>query len=554
MLPKISPVIRSIAVIVVLSWCSLWVTGQKPEQKDSLKLSYTTVKIPMDDGILLGTDIYLPGKHGTYPVVLVRTPYNKRADQWMGKAFNLFGIAVVIQDVRGRYTSEGDFYPFIHERSDGLRTLRWIRGQAWSDGTIAGWGASYVGYTQWAVSDSLDYLTLLLTGANLYDFTYPDGLFSLQSAFVWGFQNAASVSKSLPPEKLIAASKILPLSAADDSTVQDMPFITDWINHETYDDYWKQMDFRGITKAPLISMAGWYDIFLKAQINDFEALTDNGNQASRLIIGPWCHGEQAEKNEYGGIKKTGSPKAIFRYVRKELKGKKNKLKSPFEDTKYNLFIMERNEYVGSDVWPPRETDITPYYIGSGRYLGTDPFPENGRLHYEYAPEDPYPSHGGTILGDGAGSAKQNSNVDRKDQLVFELEEQLEPLILLGPISAKLWLSSTAPNTDFIVGLEDVFPDGKIINIQEGGAHVKLDPGTPEKADISVWATGYQVNPGHRLRVIITSSWFPRFNRNLNNGEPAAEATNPVHASQEVSFGPDTPSCINLPIYKLSEKE
>ena len=171
-----------------------------------------------------------------------------------------------------------------------------------------------------------------------------------------------------------------------------------------------------------------------------------------------------------------------------------------------------------------------------------------------SPEDPYPSHGGTILGDGAGSAKQNSNVDRKDQLVFELEEQLEPLILLGPISAKLWLSSTAPNTDFIVGLEDVFPDGKIINIQEGGAHVKLDPGTPEKADISVWATGYQVNPGHRLRVIITSSWFPRFNRNLNNGEPAAEATNPVHASQEVSFGPDTPSCINLPIYKLSEKE
>ncbi len=279
----------------------------------------------------------------------------------------------------------------------------------------------------------------------------------------------------------------------------------------------------------------------------------HGNPANRLIIGPWCHGEQAEKNEYGGLKKTGNPKAVFHYVRRELKGRKNKLKSPFEDTKYNLFIMERNEYVGSDVWPPRDTEISPYYIGPGGYLGTDPFPEKGILHYEYIPEEPYPSHGGTILGSGVGPARQNDNVGRKDQLVFELDEQQEPLILLGPISAELWVSSDVSTTDFIVGLEDVFPDGKIINIQEGGAHVKFDTQMPQKADISVWATGYQVNPGHRLRVIITSSWFPRFNRNLNNGEPVAGSTDPLRASQEVCFGPGTASRINLPVFHFSGK-
>ncbi len=551
---KISPLIRSCAIIVILAFCFLSVQAQKAGKNDGRKLPYTTVDIPMDDGIFLGTDIYLPGKHGTYPVVLVRTPYNKRGEQWMGKAFNLFGIAVVIQDVRGRYTSGGDFYPFMHERNDGLCTLRWIREQPWSDGTIAGWGASYVGYTQWALSDSLDYMTLLLTGANLYDFTYPGGLFSLQSAFIWGLQNAASDSKTIPPEKLNAAASILPLSVADDSTIRDIPFLTDWITHETYDDYWQKMDFRGKSQASLISMAGWYDIFLKAQLEDFEALTKNGNQANRLIIGPWCHGDQAEKNEYGGIKKTGNPRAVFKYVRKELKGKKNKLGSPFENTKYNLFVMERNEYVGSDVWPPQGTEIIPYFIGPGGYLGTVPFPEQGRLQYDYLPEDPYPSHGGTILGSGVGPAKQNANTGRNDQLIFELDEQQEPLILLGPISADLWVSSDVTYTDFIVGLEDVFPDGKIINIQEGGAHVKFDAEIPQKAGISVWATGYQVNPGHRLRVIITSSWFPRFNRNLNNGEPVAGSTNPVHASQEISFGPGTPSCINLPVFRFSGKK
>ncbi|MFO7671523.1 MAG: CocE/NonD family hydrolase, partial [Bacteroidales bacterium] len=159
---------------------------------------YQELNIPMTDGVLLSTDVYLPKTRKRCPTVLVRTPYGKYAEKWMGKAFGFFNIAVVVQDCRGRYKSGGEFYPFINERVDGLETLKWIREQPWSDGTVAGWGSSYVGYTQWAVSDSLNFLTLVVTGANIYDFTYPDGLFSLQSAFTWGFQNDSAVSKSIP--------------------------------------------------------------------------------------------------------------------------------------------------------------------------------------------------------------------------------------------------------------------------------------------------------------------------------------------------------------------
>jgi len=132
------------------------------------------VNIPMKDGILLNTSLFVPKGKGPFPAVLVRTPYSTYSEEWLGQAFNLFRIAVVLQDVRGKYRSGGEYYPFMNERADGLQTLKWIREQPWSDGKVAGWGASYVGYTQWAISDSLDFLTLLVTGARLYDFMYPD--------------------------------------------------------------------------------------------------------------------------------------------------------------------------------------------------------------------------------------------------------------------------------------------------------------------------------------------------------------------------------------------
>ena len=474
-------------------------TESRPRQQE--------VGIVMSDGIRLQTDVYLPRTGKPCPVILVRTPYSKSAESWMGKAFNLFNVAVVVQDVRGKYKSEGKYYPFINERSDGMETLRWIRQQPWSNGTVGGWGASYLGYTQWAVSDSLDFLVTLLTGAHIYDFIYPDGVFSLQSACNWGFVNASADQNKLSPEKIAAGMRILPLAAADDSTVNEIPFLTDWLTHEGADSYWKQMSYRGVTKAPVLSVAGWYDIFLKTQILDFQSLLNSGNPDNRMVIGPWCHGSQGMANDYGGPKKTSDPKNLFAYTLKTLTGKKKKLGSPLQDARYNLFIMERNEYVGSETWPPAGSKTTPFYLGPEMGLSPEMAVANETMSYQYNPADPYPSHGGTALGDLVGPALQNDNIGRKDQLTFETGVLKQPMILLGEISATLWLSSSVRSTQFVVCVEDVFPDGKIVNIQEGAANVQLSGSSPEPREIQVWATGYQLGTGHKLRVVITSSWF-----------------------------------------------
>ena len=517
--------------------------------KKNEKSKAPEVKIKMADGVELATDLYIPKGKKKFPTVLIRTPYNKQAEAQTAKGFRLFNIAVVVQDVRGKNASGGEFYPFANERSDGLETLRWIRKQPWSDGTVCGWGGSYLGITQWAISDSLNFMFPLLTGSNLYDFIYPDSLFSMHSAFVWGVMNASVSNNNIPREKLVGMKTTLPLSAADDSAIKDVRFLDDWLEHEKYDEYWRGMDFRYLKHAPMVSIAGWYDIFLKAQLADFIETDKRGINNNKMIIGPWCHGGQGEKNDYGGTKKSGNPAKIFLYAKNTLKGKKAHLPKPLKDSKYNLFIMERNEYAGSETWPPEDTRITPFYIGSNGYLDIAPVKEAGSLQYTYDPSDPFPSIGGTILGDSVGPARQNRNSSRKDQLVFEKNIDTNPLTLLGPISATLWVSSDAPCTDFIVGIQDVFPDGKIINIQEGGSRINsIIPGKPFKTEISVWATGYQINTGHKLRVFIASSWHPRYNRNLNNCQPIASATNPVKAVQSVYYGDTMASSINLPIF------
>ncbi|MCU0408371.1 MAG: CocE/NonD family hydrolase, partial [Bacteroidales bacterium] len=349
---------------------------------------------------------------------------------------------------------------------------------------------------------------------------------------------------------------VLPLSHADDSTSADVNFYNDWLLHEKYDEYWKYIDHGGLSKAPVLTMAGWYDIFLKRQISDFLRLEKAGITGSRLVIGPWAHGSLGEANEYGGLEKSGDPKLIFKYVIRHLRDRKDRLSEPLHDTKINLFIMERNEYVASDTWPPQETRMTPFYLNGSGSLSAEAPAENSQMQFNYDPSDPYPSHGGTALGNGVGPARQNSNSGRKDQLVFTKPVEKGPLVLLGPVNASLWLSSTAACTDFYVLLQDEFPDGKIINIQEGGAKVKAQGAKPHKTEISVWATGYQLNPGHTLRVVITSSWFPRFNRNLNNCEPITSATAITASTQTVWYGSETPSSIILPVYdisRLSEK-
>jgi len=539
-------------IVILLLFASWQVMAQEHNEKYILKKEF----IETENGINLASDIYLPDENGKYPVILVRTPYlkdnfKKNAAKFAGK-----GFAVVVQDCRGKFNSEGEFYAFRNERTDGLKTVAWIREQPWSNGKIAGYGSSYNTYTQWAVSDQLDAVIAEMGSAGLYDLVYPQGLFSLATACNWGLIADTKTVIPLAPEKI--AEKIqksyrhLPLSLADDSTFNDNLFFNDWLLHEQNDGYWESLNQRKNASATVLSIAGWYDMFLAAQLNDFIEIDRRScNPENTMIIGPWCHGPQAFKNEYGGGDKTGRRQALMeRFLEKTMMGKDTDVPgAPFTDHKYNFFIMERNAYFGSDCWPPKEVSRQVCYLVNDRILPEKPR-ESGQRRFVYDPADPFPNIGGTFIGMDTGPGVQNKNVSRTDQWVFESEVLREPLAILGAVSASLYVSSTAVHTDFMILVQDVFPNDTIINIQEGGKHVRPDAGKIRLIDLESWPTGYQLNPGHRLRIVITSGWFPRYNRNLNTGEPIAQARESKTATQTFYFGPAHPSKISLPVLNI----
>lgn len=527
---------------------SLFVFGSISAQ-DNENFSLLADSVETSGGLKLATDIYLPDRNGVYPTLLVRTPYKKENVKNIALHFIKQGYAVVVQDCRGKYGSEGEFYAFKDERVDGLKTIEWIKKQNWYNEKIAGYGGSYVGFTQWAVSDQLDAVCAEMTGADVYDLIYPQGLFSLATAFNWGLAIDAQTANPISLENILKSYWHLPLSAADDSTYKDNRFVNDWLMHEKRDKYWQSVNHRGIAKGPVFSIAGWYDIFLLTQLNDFIALDKkNAHPDNKMIVTPWCHGPQSLKNEYGGVGKTGNTGSLLeQFLARTLLGKGEiKLEAPFTNHKYNFFIMERNEYVGSETWPPKEVKKVDYFLGKN--LITQKVPDKSvQLNFVYNPEEPYPSLGGTFIGMDVGPAVQNKNKNRADQWVFESNELDAPLTLLGSVSASLYVSSSARNTDFIIMVQDVFPNDTIINIQEGGTQADLEPNEIVKIKLDSWPTGYQLNPGHKLRVVITSSWFPRYNRNLNNDGAIYSTKESKKAVQTIYLGPRHPSKITLPV-------
>ncbi|MEN8255792.1 MAG: CocE/NonD family hydrolase, partial [Verrucomicrobiota bacterium] len=413
---------------------------------------------------------------------------------------------------------------------------------------IGGALGSYNSYTQLAIADELDVVLDVVSCANMYELIYPDGLYSLETVHNWAFNMDGG---GLVPEAIRQSYRTLPLETASTKAYgKKNLFVDDWLKHEKYDAYWKKQDHKNISKATTFSFAGWYDIFLMGQIADFEALSPDVKAKSRLVIGPWAHGQHEIENDFGGVAAVGEFEQLsLKLLAASLKGEDpaKLFTAPLKDAQYNFFIMEKNEYFPSDTWPPKETKTTAYYLTPEGFLSPNLPLAPSAKEYVYDPADPYPSKGGTTLSTPAGQADQSANTNRADQLVFNLPIGEGPLTLLGPINARLFVETDAPCTDFFVLLQDVFPDGTVVNIQEGGAEYVPREEKIGQLDFSVWATGYQFNPGHTLRVVVTSSWFPRFNRNLNSGELRHSAQQIRIARQRLHVGGRYPSAITLPV-------
>ena len=515
---------------------------------DQTLFDKSEIFIPGPDTIRLATDLYLPKANGPFACILIRTPYNKNGFQGDAKDFIQQGYAVVVQDTRGTGKSNSRFYAFSYEREDGLITLDWIRKQPWSNGRVGGWGGSYVGYTQMVIADKLDAITALVTTADMYDALYPSGIFSLATCMNWGL---IMNNPKIKPEKLIAGYRQLPLSTVDDSTGAANAYFDDWLNHPQKDAYWQAQAFRKSLNTPVFSIAGWYDMFLDPQIKDFVALGQKRHPASRLIIGPFAHGKITIPTDFDEAAKLG------RYVDLARSFLIQTVKHPvglrvYADSLMNkpfaFFIVHANRWVLSDHWPPEQAKPAIYYLHPNHRLAQQKPTANDQVEYTYNPQDPYPSMGGSFLGLGVGPAWQNVNSKRTDQAVFETDSLNAALTLLGPMQAKLWVSSDAACTDFYACLQDVGRDGKIVNIQEGGAMWNGQENQDAKQlTINIWPAGYQLASGHKLRLVICSALFPRYNRNLNSCEPPFQAKTIKKAQQKILIGPDHPSQVQLSV-------
>jgi predicted acyl esterase len=515
-----------------------------------------TYSVAMRDGTRLATDVYLPAGPGPFPVVLLRTPYDKNIGGGIGADGVRRGYAVVIQDTRGRNASEGQNLPFEGDgwwenRQDGYDTLEWIAAQPWCNGKIGTMGGSALGITQLLAAGTgtprISAQVIHVAAPNMYlHAIYPGGVFRKAMTEDW-----LRVTRHSPD-----ALKL-------------------WTSHPAYDSYWRERDLeRRYEKvnAPAVHVGGWYDIFAQGTIDAFLGYQTKGGPKARgrqkLIMGPWTHGIFQEKAGQltfpNGKQPPNQVEDAWRWFDAHLKGENNGILQAPAVTYYVMGDTSDPQAPGNvwrtaDRWPPLPTKATPYYLQQGRTLSPKRpgAKAKGAITYAYDPKNPVPSVGGPQLTLPAGPMDQRSIEARPDVLVFTGEPLTEPLEVTGRVRAVLYASSSAPDTDFIVKLCDVYPDGRSFNICEGQLRARfresfsqekpLKPGQVYRFEIDLWSTSVIFNKGHRLRVLVTSSSAPGSDPNPNTGEPFRASDRTQTARNTIYCDGRHPSHILLPI-------
>lgn len=431
------------------------------------------------------------------------------------------------------------------------------------------WGGSYFGYTQWVLADrinpGLSAFILQICSTDFHQMFYPGGAFSLESALYWAVTSYGKKDIPASPEDLQKGYQGFPLIEADNRAVRDIPFFNDWAIHSEKNEHWQKIDGQKRTRtlqAPALLMAGWYDAFLPTQIEDFLSIQRDAKpevaNATRLIIGPWAHARTVtfpDKTIPRNYRLESLAPSIPWFDEHLTRDKKtNKLVSPVR-----IYVMGKNIWRDEQEWPLKRTIYTSYFLhsaGKANSLYTDgvlnltpPSSQESTDTYVYNPLNPVPTAGGTMLGPRAGIELQNNIENREDVLVYTTDLLKEDVEVTGPIDLFLHVSTTAANTDFTAKLVDVYPDGSAYNISEGILRRKYNQNSqqPTEIKIQLWPTSQVFFKGHRIRLEVSSSNYPRFDRNPNTGTKIATELNPVSATQVIYHGKNTPSRLILPI-------
>ncbi|MCE5271235.1 CocE/NonD family hydrolase [bacterium] len=570
--------VRGLFLVLLLLWLAVPVSRLAA---DTSPAAYRVreeldVKVEMRDGVRLSANIYRPDTAGAFPALLLRTPYgNGGAGNGEGHFFASRGYAVVLMDVRGRGESEGLFDAVRNERDDGVDSQKWLAAQSWCNGRFGTFGGSYVGFTQWmpapqADQDRLVAMFPVVTASDMHDEVYYGGAFRMSLWSAWSFEMTLpyGLNAKRTDEQLMKIYESLPLADQDRLAGWKVPFLRDWLSHPEHDRYWEPTtvgDGHSKIRAAAFNVGGWFDILLHGTLNNFSAMTASGidpavRAGQRLLIGPWVHSFTRD----GRTGELDFGKGAVLDVRQiELQWFDNRIKGL--DTGLDtlgpvrLFVMGRNEWRNEKEWPLARTQYRDFYLDGGGKANTRngdgvlsekvPARDNPD-RFVYDPRDP-------VLSAMEGPYDEAAKELRGDILVYTTAALDADLEVTGPVRAVLWAESSAPSTDFTVKLLDVHPDGRAMSLcdgivratyrEPGKAPTPIQPGKIYEYSIDLWATSNVFLKGHRIRVEVSSSNFPRFDRNLNTGEDFATGTRIEKASQGVHHGKLYPSRIVLPV-------
>ena len=553
------------------------------------------VKVPMRDGTVLRADVYRPKADGRFPILLQRTPYNKSGEASFGYRGAGEGYVVIIQDVRGRYTSEGEWYTFRHEPEDGYDTVEWAAALPYSNGKVGMFGGSYVGATQMLAAIThpphLAGICPVVTASNYHsNWTYQGGAFEQ-----WFNESWTSGLAQDTLNRLIAANTNglggawkLPLTSYPlfntngeslklDSPGVLAPYFLDWLAHPNYDEYWKKLSIEehfADINVPALTVAAWYDIFQGGSIRNYEGLkahagTEMARKGQHLLViigGHAGSGPKIGDVDFGSDAKVDADDLTLDWYNYLFKGANNR----FAAKPVTIFVMGANRWRDEDSWPLERARSTRYFLHSSKgsnsargdgVLSTEQPGKESPDQFVYDPANPAPTTGGPLCCDSLhlppGPRDQRPVETREDVLVYSTAPLTKDVEVTGPVSLEVYARSSAVDTDFTAKLVDVWPNGFAQNLTEGIIRARyrdsqekpelLTPNQVYKLTIDLWSTSNVFKQGHVLRLEVSSSNFPRFDRNLNTGLSAAQSSQFIRATNTILHDGEHPSALVLPI-------
>ena len=534
----------------------------------------------MRDGVRLAADLFLPDTNRRFSTILVRTPYNRKLPSTAGyRFFAARGYAVVIEDVRGRFASQGVFKSTMEEGPDSNDTLNWIAAQPWSDGRIGMAGSSYLGIAQWWAAIQGNPHLLAISPMCSGDDEYLDRFYSTGGALQIGHRLLWLAENLTPPShvKPLFQSYIhhVPLRTADImATGEALPVWQTALAHPSYDNYWKNLSIREKmyrVAVPVLSFGGWFDEYAESDLDAFSRLSKR-RQTVETWIGPWSHdpGWKFPTRDFGPQSWIPIRQKQADWFDRWLQGKGSSAALQSESSALHIFVMGPNIWREEHEWPLARTRYTPAYLSSNGHansLGGDgllqwqPVRKSPNDNFNYDPKDPVPTTGGAICCEPKilppGPLDQSAVERRKDVLVYTSGPLADNMEVTGPVRVVLYVATSANDTDFTAKLVDVPPNGNPLLVTDGIQRLRyrlslekpvfVKRNTAYQITVDAGVTSYLFAAGHRIRLEVSSSNFPRFDRSLNSIRANANEEKMTKAHQTVFHQSGYPSAIILPV-------